>query len=185
MEQRREFLIPRERLMELAMELATLLHSHEGMCRWLGPYEKEDGENDFVADYYKDFFEERISFLLLTISLLLRTLDDRGLIDNYTKRDDPRQIELGKIRINGQWVEIDNFRTVLNFVIHAKEVIPTPKATLLDIKSEAIAGIRELKSLGGSILLLGEHKGTATTMQLELQPYCDMTFRVVERLADR
>jgi len=183
MEKGREFLISPERLIGLSMDLATLLHSHESMCRWLGPYEQEANEKDYIADCYKHYFEERISYLLLTLSLLLRTLDDRGLIDRYTKHEEPIQTGLGLIRIRDRWEEINNLRTVLNFIIHAREVIPNPSSKKIEFQFIDPVAFREVRWLAGSILILGEHpKGSLTTMQLHLQPYCDMVFRVMESI---
>jgi hypothetical protein len=186
MERRRHFLIKSKMLMDHAMELAILLESHVGMCMWLGPYETEDNEDDCVAKHYKAYFEERLSYLLLTLAIQLRTLDDRELIARYTKREDPKQVDLGKIREGDKWNEIDNLRTVCNFLIHATEVIPEPHVENVEIDAFEIKAVRRVKSFSGSISILGKLKRKDiwidTMMQLNLRPFCDMVFRVVEGL---
>ena len=95
--------------MELSMELLSLLHAHDGICRFFDPYGLEPGQKDYVAEYYKQYFEERLSFLLLTLSVHLRTLDDRKLIGKYVHHEDPIQIELGQVLKGDTWEPIDNF----------------------------------------------------------------------------
>src|SRR5262245_14376275 len=119
MERSREFLIPPQRVMDHAMELAVLLESHGGMCKWLGPYEGDEQDEDPMAQYYKRYFEERLGYLVLTLSMLLRTLDDRGLIGDYTRGEEARQVDLGKVFVDGRWEDLADLRTALNSVLHA------------------------------------------------------------------
>jgi hypothetical protein len=186
MERQREFLIQPNRLMALGMELATVLHSHESMCKWLGPYELDQGERDFTAEYYSEYYDDRVSVLVLSLAVLLRTLDDRKLIDSYTKREDPKNVALGKVRgNNGKWNDITNLRTALNYVIHASEIIPDSSRKDIEISlGGQVYGNREQLSYTGTLTLLGEFNGKPTSMQLDLRAFCDMVFRIAESMAN-
>jgi hypothetical protein len=93
--------------MNLAMELMVLHRSHQKICDFLGPYDNRDeGDEDYVADYYRDYYEERISFILLSLSVLIRTLDDRNLLSDNINKKEPQNIGLGNIK---KW-EMDTYR---------------------------------------------------------------------------
>jgi hypothetical protein len=96
MEQDRKFIVSSDRLMELAMNLIALVHSHEAICRWLGPYDEGEAD-DYVRSYYRKYYEENLSYLLLTLASLIRTLDDqKNICDGMEWGYELAQIYRGK-----------------------------------------------------------------------------------------
>jgi hypothetical protein len=183
MKNKQELLISKDRLMRLSMDLVTLLLSHDRLCDWLGPYEDEDQSEDYVAEYYREYYEERIGYKLLSLSVMLRTLDDRNSIDGDIKFEEPIQTELGRIKKKNTWKDIANFRTVLNNIIHAEQVIPIWQTKKYrDILDGEPCLLRERISQESIFVIVGKCPKAIEgwEMILDLKSFCDMVFRVVE-----
>jgi hypothetical protein len=177
MEQDRKFIVSSDRLMELAMNLIALVHSHEAICRWLGPYDEGEAD-DYVPSYYRKYYEENLSYLLLTLASLIRTLDDqKNICDGMGWGYELAQIYRGK-----EWKDEDNLRKVLNFIIHAEEVITRPELETRQHEAYGMIITNQTRHQGKSIIVTGKERGSGpfVHMIINLQPFVDAVFRVVE-----
>jgi cell division GTPase FtsZ len=90
---------------------------------------------------------------------------------------------------NGKWIPIDNFRTVLNFIIHAEEVITKRHKKYIEMITKCpLSGnnfsiLRTIESVGEPLIILGKlHQSDKleSPMAINIGSFCDMVFRIVE-----
>lgn len=141
--------ITRDELLQLSFDFLTIVESHHSICRWLGPYESDECKCD-IAEFYRRYFEGKLSRLLISLAAHLRILDDRGLLSEELaakslKPDESSepfrlyQNAVGTISFDGgEWKPLIRLRDLLNTIMHGSNTdfeVSRIESTIIDEES--------------------------------------------------